>query len=253
MTDDLRADLDQLFLERRRRPVPDRLRRRQRTQKIAKVVGERMKLKTHGVGVEGPARKPCPFDRPLAFLDELLACAALVVEGDDVLGAPRHIRHDKADTRIEFARVPLHLGDDTARSRPASGPIGEVRVRTPHIIRRSPHGARQQMADPFLQDSVGRQANGVFDPIAFENVVNFGISEAGVASKVDAGDLAFVALHNRLQHALPPVGAMDVAGMQRAALQIAKLVEHKQRMIAGAFVVPVPDAVLLFAMGGTDA
>jgi hypothetical protein len=45
VTDDLRADLDQLFLERREGPFLDRLQRRQRAQKVAKVVGERMKLK----------------------------------------------------------------------------------------------------------------------------------------------------------------------------------------------------------------
>jgi hypothetical protein len=41
---------------------------------------------------------------------------------------------------------------------------------------------------------------------------------------------------------------VDVAGTQLAAFQIAKLVEQKQRMIAGAFIMAVPDAVLLFAM-----
>src|SRR5262249_7235597 len=38
----LRADLDQLVLQTRQRPVLDRLRRRQRAQEIAEVVGERM-------------------------------------------------------------------------------------------------------------------------------------------------------------------------------------------------------------------
>jgi hypothetical protein len=41
------------------------------------------------------------------------------------------------------------------------------------------------MADPFLQDAVGWQANGAFDPFAFEIVVNLGIGEAGVAQKLD--------------------------------------------------------------------
>src|ERR1700737_4040685 len=53
---------------------------------------------------------------------------------------------------------------------------------------------------------------------------------------------------SRREQALPTVGAVDVAGTQLAAFQIAKLVEQKQRMIAGAFVMAVPDAVLLFAM-----
>src|SRR5208282_6537344 len=38
-----------------------------------------------------------------------------------------------------------------------------------------------------------------------------------------------------------------------AALQIAKLVEHEQGMIAGAFVTAVPDAQLLFAVRRADA
>jgi len=79
------------------------------------------------------------------------------------------------------------------------------------------------MADALLQDAVGRQANGVFDPFTFEIVVKIGVGEAGVASETDARDAAFVARHDRLEHALPAVGAMDVAGTKRTALQVAKL------------------------------
>jgi len=53
MAHDLRADLDQLLLERRQRPIFDRLRRRQGPQEIAEIVSEGVKLKTHGVGGEG--------------------------------------------------------------------------------------------------------------------------------------------------------------------------------------------------------
>jgi hypothetical protein len=37
---------------------------------------------------------------------------------------------------------------------------------------------------------------------------------------------------------------MHIAGTQRAAFQIAELVENEQRMIAGALVMAVPDADL---------
>jgi hypothetical protein len=50
MAHDLRADLDQLLLQARQRPVFDRLGRRQRAQEIAEILGERMKLESHGVG-----------------------------------------------------------------------------------------------------------------------------------------------------------------------------------------------------------
>ena len=67
--DDLRADLDQPFLESRQRAVFDRFRRRQRAQEIPKIVGERMKLEADGVGGQGTARQPGPFDRALALFD----------------------------------------------------------------------------------------------------------------------------------------------------------------------------------------
>jgi hypothetical protein len=42
---------------------------------------------------------------------------------------------------------------------------------------------------------------------------------------------------------------VHVAGTQGAAFEITELVENEQRMIAGAGVMPVPDAHLLLAMG----
>jgi hypothetical protein len=47
---ELRADLDQLFLQARQRPILDQLWRRQRAQKITEIVGQRMKLKPNHVG-----------------------------------------------------------------------------------------------------------------------------------------------------------------------------------------------------------
>src|SRR5262245_31305295 len=49
------------------------------------------------------------------------------------------------------------------------------------------------------------------------------------------------------------VGAMHVARTEGASFQIAELVEHEQRMIAGAGVMAVPEAHLLLAMSRADA
>jgi hypothetical protein len=46
---------------------------------------------------------------------------------------------------------------------------------------------------------------------------------------------------------------VHVAGTQSTAFEVAKLVEHEQRMIAGAGVMAVPDAHLLLAVGRTMA
>jgi len=62
----LRAVLDQLVLQGRQRPVLDRLRRRQRAQEIAEVVGEGMKLaaprwrRTFGTTVASTCSRLCP-------------------------------------------------------------------------------------------------------------------------------------------------------------------------------------------------
>ena len=45
---------------------PEALRCCKRAEKVAKIVGERMKLEPHGVGRERSARQPCPLDRALA-------------------------------------------------------------------------------------------------------------------------------------------------------------------------------------------
>src|SRR5215831_16454891 len=47
-------------------------------------------------------------------------------------------------------------------------------------------------------------------------------------------DLALVARHDGLEHVVPAVSAVHVAGTQSTAFEVAKLVEHEQRVIAGA-------------------
>jgi hypothetical protein len=78
-----------------------------------------VELEAHRVGGEGPARQPRPLDRTLALLDPLLRYAALVVEGDNALGRTRQAGDDKADARVQLARMPLDLSDNTPWLPPA--------------------------------------------------------------------------------------------------------------------------------------
>src|SRR6516165_6219112 len=66
-------------------------------------------------------------------------------------------------------------------------------------------------------------------------------------------DLALVARQDRLEHVVPAVSAVHVAGTQSTAFEVAKLVEHEQGMIAGAGIMAVPDAHLLLAVGRAHA
>src|SRR5262245_50024392 len=116
-----------------------------------------MKLEPHRVGGERSARQSRPLDRTLAFLDPLLASAALVVEGDDPLRRSCHVGDDEADTRIKLSGMPFDLRNHPARLGPASGLIAEVRMKPAHLVWRSPNRTLEQITDPVLEDLVGRQ------------------------------------------------------------------------------------------------
>ena len=51
--------------------------------------------------------------------------------------------------------MPLDLGDDAARLRPASRLIGEVGVAAVNVKRGAADRTLEQIADPFLQNAIG--------------------------------------------------------------------------------------------------
>src|SRR5260370_42521569 len=81
---------------------------------------------------------------------------SLVVQSNDVLGRAAHVRHDEADAGIKFSGMPLDLGDSPPRLGPGSGLIAEIGMEPAHMVRRSSDRAREQIADPALQNLVGR-------------------------------------------------------------------------------------------------
>jgi hypothetical protein len=85
-----------------------------------------VELEADGVGGDGPARQPRPLDCTLVLLDPLLRCAALVVEDDNALGRTRQVGDDKADARVQLARMPLDLRDNTPWLPPALRLITEA-------------------------------------------------------------------------------------------------------------------------------
>ena len=116
-------------------------------------------------------------------------------------------------------------------------------------MRRSPDRALEQVSDPVLQDPVGRQPDRVADALGFEELVDLRVGEGRIAAEIEPLHRAPVAGDHRLQHRAPAVGAVHVARPQGAPLQIAELVEHEQRVIAGAAEVAVVGAAFLLAVG----
>src|SRR3954470_4874655 len=144
--------------------------------------------------------------------------------------------------------MPLDLGHDVARLVPALRLIAEAGVIAPYLVRWSPDRSLQQISDLILQDRVGWQADRVAGTLGFKKLVDLGIGESGVASKIQMLHNAPVTRNHRLQQRAPAVGTMDVARPQRAPFDIAELVEHKQRVITGAGEMAIVGTAFLLAV-----
>src|SRR6478735_11860478 len=123
--------------------------------------------------------------------------------------------------------MPLDFGHDMARLVPALRLIAEAGVVTPYLVRWSSDWSLQQMSDLVLQDLIGRKPDRVAGTLGFKKLVDLGIGESGVASKIQILHNAPVTRNHRLQQRAPAVSAMDVAGPQDTPFDIAELVEYE--------------------------
>ena len=116
-------------------------------------------------------------------MPSLIHCSGppLVVETDDGAIRPRQRGDDEAHSGEQLAEVMLDLGDHAARSIPGGGLILEAAVADERGVARSAAGPRQQILDAPLQHIVGRQADRVPHPPAFQRLVEGGQREAASA------------------------------------------------------------------------
>src|SRR3954447_23590771 len=126
--------------------------------------------------------------------------------------------------------MPLDLCYDMSRLVPALRPIAEAGGTPPHRGGWSPDRSLQQISDLILQDLVGRKPDRIACTLGFKKLVNLGIREGGVASKIQMLHNASVTRNHRLQQHAPAVSTVDVARPQCASLDVAELVEYKQRV-----------------------
>src|SRR3954447_9748734 len=145
--------------------------------------------------------------------------------------------------------MPLDLGHDVARLVPALRLIAEAGITAPYLVGWSPNRSLQQISDLILQDLVGRKPDRVAGTLGFKKLVDLGIGESSVASKIQMLHDAPIPRDHRFQHRAPAVSTVDVARPQCASLDVAELVEHKQRMIADAGEVAVIGTAFLLAIG----
>lgn len=114
------------------------------------------------------------------------------------------------------------------------------------------HRALEQIADTLLQNAVARQPDRVLVAFGLQELVDLGVGKSGIGAEVAAEVALPVAGHDRFEHVLPAVRRMNVARAQRRTLQINELVEHEQRMVAGAGEVTIVGGAFLIAVGRAD-
>src|SRR4051794_14218350 len=149
--------------------------------------------------------------------------------------------------------MPLDLGHDPAGAAPGLGLVAEAGVVTPDFMGRTAHRTLEQMSNPALENSISRKADHVPVVLRFKEFVDLGRGKTRIGAEVAPLHRGPVAGDDRLQHRTPALGGVNVAGTKRAAFQVAELVEHEQRVIAGAAEVTVIGAALLTPVGRTDA
>lgn len=128
--------------------------------------------------------------------------------------------------------------------------ILDVMIEATHSIGRTAHGAFQKMSDGLLKHIVALQADGVEITFRFQHLVKLREGKGGIGPKEPHQVAPLVSGDDRGQNLLPAIGAVDIALAQRAALKIARLVEHKEGMMAFAPEVTVPGRAFLIAVGG---
>ena len=96
--------------------------------------------------------------------------------------------------------MPLDLGHNAPWFVPALRLIAEAGVVAAHFMRRPADRALQQIADPALQDAVGREPDRVADPLGFEELVDLGVGECRITSEIETLHCVPVAGDHWLQH-----------------------------------------------------
>ena len=147
MTDDLRADLDQLLSQGCHRPVAHGLWQSSLTEEVPKVVRKDKELQTDMIVAEVMTGKPRPIHRILAFLDALFRCPSVVVEMDNVLLAPSEVGDNEPDSGEELATMPFYFCDYPTLMIPHCGLVMELVVQDYRCFRRKPDRSRHKMLD----------------------------------------------------------------------------------------------------------
>src|SRR4030042_5314040 len=106
-------------------------------------------------------RQPRPLQFVFALFDPLLGSASLVVEPHHVARLPSEIRHNEADSRKQFACMPLDLGNYPSRDFPTGRLLAQAMVQDNRLLRRTPYGASKQMLNLAVKILIGYEGGNI--------------------------------------------------------------------------------------------
>ena len=126
--------------------------------------------------------------------------------------------------------VPFNLGHHPARLGPAFDLVTEAGVGHDRLLGWSADRPLEEVADPLLQDLIGRQPDGEADALGLQQLVDLRLGKGRIGTKREIDAALAVAGDHRLQHQAPILGAVNVPGPKDAALQVTELVEQEERL-----------------------
>jgi len=106
-------------------------------------------------------------------------------------------------------------------------------------VRRPTHRPCKQLGDLRLEHLIGGQTDRVLKALRLQVLVHVREREGRIAAQEASEGLATIPRDHRVEHLAPAVRAVHIARSERAPFEIAVLVEHEERLIAGAGEVPV--------------
>lgn len=144
----------------------------------------------------------------------------------------------------QLAEMMLDLRDHAARAVPGGGLVVEAPVADERRVARSATWPSQQIFDAPLQHVIGRQADRVTHPAAFQRLVECRHRERSVRPDHDRLPTPAIPVNDGQQNLIPPLRTMDIAWPELGREAVALEVEDEERVMADGLEVPVVRGLL---------
>jgi hypothetical protein len=225
MPDQPRPGLDQRELHTPQGPFRDGLGPRQPPQEVTQVIGQAEELPPHLVGHTPMTRPPRPLHRVLPRLHPRLGSPSSIVEVHDALRLGRQVGAKETHPRAELSLVPFHVRDHPPGTLPARRLVPEVVIPDEGLLWWSPHRPLQQGLNPLRQHLITGEPDGIEEAMFLQVLLELRAGKSRIGPNVQADPNSLIGSHDRLQHLLPAMGAMDIPRRQHRSLAVPKLIE----------------------------